>query len=99
MNGREPIVARNFLFQFAINKSTGPLVNYLAARDCCSLAKVARDGKKKEKKRDKSLQVGRIKGIKGRLVTRISLDPRPPSWPEKNGPDSKGENGRRAQGE
>lgn len=67
---------RNFLFQFAINKSTTPsLTEY--ARDCSleSSTSSEKDEKRESDGRRRTkrtvVQLGRIKGIKGRLVIRI----------------------------
>lgn len=68
---------RNFLFQFAINKSTAPLVNRLRLATA-SLESSVFTGEEKDEERESDrrtkktlVQLGRIKGIKGRLVTRI----------------------------
>lgn len=69
---------RNFLFQFAINKSTTPLVNRLRLATAFLESSVFIRGRKRTSKRESDrrtkkalVQLGRIKGIKGRLVTRI----------------------------
>lgn len=64
---------RNFLFQFAINKSTTPLVNRLRLATALSKVRLCRGRRATERRRTKKtpVQLGRIKGIKGRLVTRI----------------------------
>lgn len=72
---------RNFLFQFAINKSTTPSLT--GVPPVTALSKVRRRRKKTRKgratgegeRRERWVQLGRIKGIKGRLVIRICRFP------------------------